>query len=329
MADSQMEDAGIDIDAASDRIGESLFGPSVAEETPEPETGEQVASTSEPTPSPATPVNQATPSQEPPVDLLPPPKSWRQDMHAHWAKMPKEAQAYYNEREQQMLNGMSQYKQIQSVLEPFVPQLSQRGITAYDWVRGLVNAERMLTQGSEEQRRAAYQKLGEQLGFTTVPPSQPSQVDPVVQQLQQKLSMIESGLTAQQQHIYNEAKSKVQQEVDAFAADTKAHPYFDEVAADDSPRGLSSYLRQGLSLQDAYDAAVWANPVTRAKEQAAALTAHEAKLKENARLSALPKKRAVGVNVRSTANGTAPTEPTGSMEDTIKTTLREIRARAS
>jgi hypothetical protein len=324
MADSQLENGSstIDIDAASARIGESLFGSSTEPEAPEAtESIEQPSVTPSPQPLKTA---QSVPPEQAASDLLPAPKSWKQDMHPYWAKMPKEAQQYYNEREQQMLTGMQQFKQIQSVIAPFEPQLSQRGITAYDWIRGLANAEVMLTSGTDEQRRAAYKQLGDQLGFTQSDQngSQP-QVDPVIKQLQERQEAIERGLKAQHEAVIHEARTKVQSEIEAFAAD-KAHPYFDEVADE-----IATFVRSGLSLQDAYDRAVWANPSTRAKEQARTLTEHEAKLKENARLTALPKRKATSVNVRSADRSTAPTEPVGSMEDTIKAKLREIRTRAS
>lgn len=321
MADSQIEESGIDIEAASERIGASLFGSS-AEPDDQPDQPDVLAQPEQPAKltQPTAPIQaDASPS---PSDLLPAPKSWRQDMHQHWSKMPREAQQYYNEREQQMLNGMQQYKQIQSVIAPFEQQLSQRGVTAYDWIRGLANAEVMLTQGTPEQRRAAYQQLGKQLGFDQAPTEPQTPIDPMIKQLQDRQEAIERGLRAQQELVVKETRAKVDAQVEAFASD-KAHPHFDEVAED-----MQVFIRAGASLQDAYDRAVWANPVTRAKEQAAALTAHEAKLRENARLNSLPKRKAAGVNIKSDRDGTEPTEPTGSLEDTIKRVHREIRARA-
>ena len=99
---------------------------------------------------------------------------------------------------------------------------------------------------------------------------------------------------------------------------------FDEVADE-----IALLVSQGKSLQDAYDTAVWMNPVTRAKEQARLTSEHEAKLKETARLEALPKKRATSVNVKNGDAARTPTEPVGSLEDTIRETHRAIRARPS
>jgi hypothetical protein len=73
---------------------------------------------------------------------------------------------------------------------------------------------------------------------------------------------------------------------------------------------------------------VWANPVTRAKELARVQTETETKFKENARLTALPKKQAAGVNVRSRDSQRAPTDTAeGTMEDTLRSTLKSIKDR--
>ena len=79
----------------------------------------------------------------------------------------------------------------------------------------------------------------------------------------------------------------------------------------------------------AYDNAVWLNPVTRAKEITRAQTEAESKLKETARLDALPKKKAKGVNVSSSGDGSEPTEPTGTLEETVRSTMKKIRERSA
>ena len=56
--------------------------------------------------------------------------------------------------------------------------------------------------------------------------------------------------------------AKVSKIVDDFAKDP-AHPYFDELADE-----IALQIKAGKTLQDAYETAVYANPVTRAKELA-------------------------------------------------------------
>jgi len=311
----------IDIDAAADRIGASVFGP-MSEPAETPGLSEQAA------PEPEAAVPQATaPTPEAPK-TYDPPKSWKKEMHEYWTKLDPTVQGYFIEREEQLLNGFKQFSPLRDALQPHLDYLNKQNIQAPYAIDSLLKAHRMLTEGPIEQRRAYYQQLGKNLKIMDeamqAQGQQPAPVDPAVQQLQQKLSMLEDTIQQRTQREIETVKTEVQKEVDLFAADAKAHPYFDEVATD-----IAAFVSQGKSLQDAYDMAVWANPVTRAKEQARLLTEHEAKLKENARLTALPKKKAAGVNVRSSGEGAAPTEPVGSLEDTIRSVHRELRGRAS
>ncbi|MDI3463638.1 MAG: hypothetical protein OJF50_002459 [Nitrospira sp.] len=318
MADSLDGATGtLDIEAASDRIGASLLGDLIPDEP---------AESPEPTPAPAPSAQPVTPQPSdaaPPVQALDVPKSWKKEMHQYWGQIPHPAQQYYIDREQQMLNYVRPF---QDTLKPYEHLFAQR--PAHQMVGDLLKAHQMLTVGTDEQRWEHAKQLLKNLGFEgrLGQPSDPATqapVDPVVQQLTQKLSGLEQTVLAQQQHAYNQARAEVGKQVNDFAAD-KAHPHFDEVADE-----IAIFISQGLSLQDAYDRAVWANPAVRAKEIARVQTEHEAKLKENARLQSLPKKNAARVNVRSSDTGRTPTEPLGSMDDTIKSTLKEIRARAS
>jgi hypothetical protein len=135
---------------------------------------------------------------------------------------------------------------------------------------------------------------------------------------------MQQTLTAREQADYHAAQTRVTQEVEAFAMDAKAHPYFNEVADD-----ITVLLKGGVatSLQDAYDRAVRMNPVTYAKEVAVAQQAEVAKQQENARLNALKAKTAASSNVRSRETKRTPTEPVGTIEDTIRETVRQQRAR--
>ena len=311
----------MDIDAAADRIGASVFGP-MSEPAETPGLSEQAV------PEPEVAAPQATaPATEAPK-TYDPPKSWKKEMHEYWTKLDPTVQGYFIEREEQLLNGFKQFSPLRDALQPHLDYLNKQNIQAPYAIDSLLKAHRMLTEGPIEQRRAYYQQLGKNLKIMDeamqAQGQQPAPVDPAVQQLQQKLSMLEDTIQQRTQREIETVKTEVQKEVDLFAADAKAHPYFDEVATD-----IAAFVSQGKSLQDAYDMAVWANPVTRAKEQARLLTEHEAKLKENARLTALPKKKAAGVNVRSSGEGAAPTEPVGSLEDTIRSVHRELRGRAS
>lgn len=300
-----------DMEAASDRVADQLF----------PGREKTVASE---------PVEEDLPDTlAPVVPALNVPSSWPQDMHQHWGKMPQQAQDYWGKREKQMIEGLEQYKQdaqlsktFKEIVSPFTPILQAQGLDAPQAVHYLLNAHKRLTQGSMESRASAYQELGQSLGLSQSQAQGDQQpIDRNVMALQQEMAAIKQDMMARQNSEYQSAYNKISQDVDAFASD-KTHPHFNAVADD-----IVLLLKTGLPLQEAYEKAVWANPLTREKEVQARFLTESSKRKEVARLNALPKVRAAGANVRSLDSSRSPREPLGKMEDTIKSTLAEIRQR--
>lgn len=309
---------GLDIEEAASGIATDLFGPS--EPVEQPEKPEPVA---------------ATPASEPAPDapaVRPPPQAWKKDYHQHWGKIPAEAQVVIEEREKQMLDGLGQYKEYHSLgkamneaILPYMPIIQAQGVEPAKAVQALFNAHYRITQGTREQRYAEFKALGERLGI--LDHVQQQQVDPALKALQERQDRIESSLTKRQREEFEASKTRVAGEVNAFAdaKDDKGNlvnPYFNEVADD-----IIVFIGAGMNLNDAYDKAVWANPVTRAKETARLQTEAEAKLRGKSKQEADAARRASSTNVRSRDTRRAPTEPLGTMEDTLKTTLAEVKSR--
>lgn len=321
----------LDLDASADRIGsmlgEDLLGPDYqATEPPEPlEQPEKVEPVTQAPPVAETPVTPQTPVYEVP-------KSWKKDMHPHWEKVTPEAKAYIIERERQLLDGFQTFRPIQDALTPHQEYLSRAGISPAKAVGTLINAQRRLTEGTDDQRWEAVKELVKHLGLeqrmaqsAQAPANgEPApQIDPALQSVQQRLEAMEQRATQESEQKRQAIYTENLKQIEAFAADTKAHPYFDDVADE-----VAMLIKErGLSLQDAYPIAVRMNPTVWAKEEARLLTEHEAKLKENARLSSLSKRKASSVNIKSNGDGAEPTEPIGSLEDTIKGVSRAIRER--
>lgn len=279
--------------------------------------------------APADPAQAADPNEDTPASpaVREPPKSWAKEQHAHWAKMPPEAQAYAEQREKQMLDGIEQYKgdagvgrQFRDITAPYEALLRQQGVDAPKAVEYLLAAHQKLSTNP----RAALAELAKSYGATDLASiaAPAAAANPELQAVLDKVQRLESTLTGQQQRELTAAREKVAGEVNVFATDPK-NAYFDEVADDMMP-----LLTAGASLQDAYEKAVWANPVTRAKELAKSQTETEKKLRENARLNGLKARKASGSNVRSRDTSRAPTEPLGTWEDTMKDTLKSINERA-
>lgn len=318
-----------ELDSAVDRISQSL-GSSLIGELSDPVESPGLA---QPAVAPvADPSAKAEPSdlgvQAPVVHDLP--KSWKQDMRDHWGKLDPSVQAYVMEREKQMADGFGHIKPWRDAVAPHLDYLNAQNIPVHHAIDSLLRAHRMLTEGTIEERRANYRRLGENLKLVEAMAEQqqqngqPPNLDPKVVELSSRVEQMERMARQEREAAIARIREENYKQVTAFAEDTKAHPYFDEVADQ-----IALLVSQGQSLQEAYDNAVWLNPVTRAKEIARAQTEAEAKLKETARLEALPKKKAKGVNVSSSGDGSEPTEPTGTLEDTVRSTMKKIRERSA
>ncbi len=318
----------LDMNAAVERLGAELF--------PESESAKDAPNETPGLTQDEPSLPELTDNTAPVLDTVPEapavkaaPKSWPKEMHDHWGKVDPKVQEYLEKREKQMLDGLEQYKgeatfakQFKDSLAPYRQTLQQLGVDELTAAKSLFQADHLLRYSAPDQKRAYFEQLAKNYGIDlSTPATPPAPVDPVVQNLQQKLSAMEQQMTARQQMELNTARESVSKELDAFIADP-AHNLFDDCADD-----IARFVSQGLSLQDAYDKAVWANPVTREKQVQSRLQTEAEKAKERARLDALPKKKAAGVNVRGRETQRTPTEPLGSMEETMRETLAKIKGR--
>lgn len=264
------------------------------------------------------------------VTVLPPPKSWKQEKHELWSKLPRDAQDYYVEREKQFLDGLEQYKgdagfakEFREVLTPYKPMLAAQGVSEKDAVGFLLNAHYQLTNGTAEERAAAFRKIGLDLGLIAEQAADPDAppVDPAVKQLAAEVHALKEARTTEQQRVFRDHQVRADAETNAFYADP-ANAYINEVGHDMVP-----HVKMGLSLKEAYTKAVWGNPVTREKELARIQTEAAAKLKETATTEAEAARKATSTNVRTANVRRAPTEPAGKMFEDMNETLAKIKAR--
>ena len=329
---------GIDIDAGVAEISSGLgFGDSKDEDS-----GDVFADTTETTEQPAdddVPAEGDQANDEPTeqvaeVTARPAPKAWAKETHEHWAKIPKEAQEYIEKRENDMLVGLEQYKensgfgkQIREIMTPYKAMLQAQGVDEPKAVQYLLNAHYRLTNGQASEKAQYFASLAKSYGIdvTGLPQGeQQQQVAPEVQALQEKVNRLESGLTAREQASLNEARAKAGQTVNTFASDPK-NVYFDEVADD-----IVKLIGTGETLEAAYEKAVWANPVTRAKEMARVQTENEAKLREKGKAEAAAALKAKSSNIRTRDTSKTPTESRGKLfGDSHEAEMREIVRKGS
>jgi hypothetical protein len=316
------ESEGFDVESKSTDLAADLFPASEREEsepdlTAEPEAQEPVA------------------EEGLPEIVSTAPKSWPKEMHDHWSKMPKETQDYWVVREKQMLDGLEQYKgdagfarQIKETLNPYMATINALGVDAPTAIRSLLNADHQLRVGSPSQKAQYFQHLAKQYGvdiggMARQDDGQPA-VDPRLQQLQDELYGLKQVIQTGNQQQLDEQRNKIQNEVNSFASDPK-HPYFDEVSEE-----IVALLKNGATLEDAYEKAVWANPVTRQKEMSRVQTEQQAALKAKVIAEAEAKKKAASVNLRNRDSQRTPTGPRATMsglDSALRETMREIKSR--
>lgn len=327
-----------DLAGAGDTISADLFGTSGggdngdnADDVSLGDTGDTDAGTAAATPPAAgTPQAKEGEGATPPAaSTLQPPKTWRPEAAAKFATLPPEVQQEILKREEDIFKGLESYKAdasigkaLKAVVQPYMHIFQSQGIDPMQQVSGLMRAHVALATGTPEQKQQFFQHLAKEYGVDLG--AEAPYVDPQVASLQKQLSDLQSRLNSREQQEANEARSKLQAEIDAFASDP-AHQYFDEVAND-----IAGLLRSGAAkdLKDAYDKAIWANPITRAKEQARLTAEAEAKAKAEAAERAKQARKATGANVRSSAKAASGTAPLGSIDDTLNAALAAIKSRA-
>lgn len=326
-----------DTESALTEISGSLFGG--AEEAPSddvvlndpPETSEsgETAST-EVSESGETQTEENTnPAAQ--VAAKPAPRTWRPEAAAAWATLPPTVQDEVLKREEEIFRGIEQYKtqanygkELQQALAPFEPLLQRFNASPAQAVSQLMSVQQVLISGTPEEKRQLVESVIRTYGINMGQPGEePPYVDPQVADLRQKLAAIESNQQRAEASRQAEIRATLKAELDAFAADP-AHPYFDEVAED-----IGALLRGGgaKGLKDAYEKAVWANPVTRAKEQSRALAEAQAKEKKDAEARAAQARKATSANVRSNAKTVSSTAPLGSIDDTLAAALKDLKSR--
>lgn len=344
------EAAELDIDSMVDTLAQDIGGESYVPETESAEPTEDISGVDaaiEAQPESTETIDQSATDPVVDNDDLPAPQSWKKEMRPIWDKLAKgeplskeEARAtakYYNEREQQMLNGLTGYKSdaeygrsLRQVVSQYEDILQAQGLDAPKAINYLFNAHKQLSSGNEQQKMAYLQQVARSYGIN-LQAAQQQQADPAVAALsqhltplEQRLQQMEAAMTAAQQQQYEQRKAEASQTVEKFASDP-AHPYFDDVADD-----IVALLKTGLPLPDAYEKAVWANPVTRQKELDRLQSARETEAKAKARAAAEAAKKAASTNVRSRDTGRTHTEPQATMDNldgVLRETLADIRAR--
>lgn len=270
-----------------------------------------------------------------PVQDVGAPKTWTKEALESWATIPPRAQQEILKREQDFLNGITQYKagaelgaKYDAVVEPYRPILTAENVDPVQLFQSFAANHYLLSRGTPEQKVQLAANLIQSYGinfqdvighFATYTPP-----DPQITALQREIAELKSGRQAEINQVQQAQQAKVEAEIASFASDP-AHPYFDELVDD-----IAKLFQAGLAkdLPEAYEKALYANPVTRAKAMQQMTSAQQAakEAEEKARREKIARSTAADVTTSQTSrNGTVPL---GTMDDTLAETLRSILERS-
>lgn len=346
---------GFDTDSMVDAIGAGL-GLGLEEPEPTPEanpTGDSEAPTppaDKPTPTPApevkTPPSPDTapasaPAGRPVISAEAPPNQWRPTAAAHWQALPQEVREEIAKREQDMFNGIEGYKKdaglgkaFLDIVKPYEGFLQQTGEDVGKLTSDLMGVHFTLSVGTQEQKLDLLKSIASHFkvdlgGLAPADPEFAPYEDPQVKALRDEINALKSHQAnadrqqqAQAQQAATARRAELAAEIDAFAADPK-NPDFDLLAPE-----ITNLLRMGHNLREAYDKAVWLNPVTREKAlQSAAAERAEAERKAKAEAAAKAASLAKA-NVKPTAKNASAAAALESMDDTLKGAYAKIMGQA-
>lgn len=203
-------------------------------------------------------------------------KSWMLGRH-------KAMEADYTRRVQEVAHVRRESDELKEIFKPFADAMASDGMTIPQAVRQLAAAHQKLVSDPVNGIHWLAQKYGIDLKQAADGSTQQGQLDPNVRMLQEKIAQLEAGFNGQRSAQQEQEQKANLSKVEQFAEEKDAQgqllrPHFDDVAKD-----ISMLLRaardagEQLSLQDAYDRAIYANPNTRQKVLAAKDAERQAK----------------------------------------------------
>jgi hypothetical protein len=278
--------------------------------------------TAEQTPDPAAPKVASK------VEPLAAPEGWSDAGKAKWNRLPREVQQDILARatpqaDPALAEKVKRYEPIGQILAEHRDTFARARVDEATGIRMLLAAQQELDRDAP----AALQKLAQMYGVdlakltgAQTAEAAPSEgTDPNLQRVVAELNEVKGKLSRYEQQQHHDARTQAQQELEAFAnekdGDKPKRPHFKEVR-EEMARLYQASLQIGkpITLEAAYDSAVWANPHTRQRILDEKRQQDEERAQKEAEKKAAEAKRLKSLNVRG-AQGTTPVKRT--MEETM------------
>lgn len=326
-----------DFEVVSNSIGNDLFGGEAeptSSETLDPIEPESPGTQVEPVaPEVKAEESEAPPAEtqeEIPTSSTSAPKTWRKEALAAWETLPQVVKDEVAKREEDMFKGLETYKlgaeignNFKACVTPHLDYLQRAGVNVYEEINGLLEYGRIMRYGTQGEKMQVLSAVAQEYNIDlldlaeTAPPL--PYTDPAIKALQDEINQLKSGRQQESTQRESDIRAQNQAKIDAFKADSK-NEHFDILEPE-----MAIFIKANpqMSLAEAYEKALWANPLTRAKEVARQTAESKAQSEERIKQA----QAAQAANLKTNARQGSATAPTGSMDDTLLDTLKDIRSR--
>lgn len=258
------------------------------------------------------------------------PNTWKSEVAAKFAALPDDVRAEILKREQDVFNGINQYKvaaeygqNVHKMLQPYQQRLQENGTNPIEYISALARADNMIASApTQEQKLQYFRELANMYGIT-VDHGLFGAEDSTVTALRQELNQLKGTINSQLSQAQAKEIATITKQIDEFKA-LPEHKHFDVLQHE-----IAALLQSGVAkdLKDAYERALWANPTTRIAEQTR-LQEEKAKADLDLQKKALEEaKKKKGINVRSTASGSNGGKKT--IDQTLNDTYDALMSNAS
>jgi len=233
----------------------------------------------EPKPASVEPAVATAPAATPPSEVAAPstelkaPAQWKPAVREKWAALPREVQEEVLRREgdtMRLIGSVGQKirmaDEVGQHLQPFIPKLTASGTNTQEFLGDVFGTIKSLANGSPQEKAEVIANIIQSYGIDlktldatlsgriSAPPP-----DPRLVEAHRRAVAAETQLRQRDGERYQQTEQTVQNTLTQFASDGK-NEFFDDV------RYLMADLVESgrvNTLQDAYQAAIWANPDTR------------------------------------------------------------------
>ncbi len=261
------------------------------------------------TPTPVTDADQHQDTAPEPSTAPVPPKGWSADAKAKWSALDPSIQAEIDRRERDIDNGGRQWSEqkrgYEETLAPLNNYASRYSIDSKEALNRLLGWQQALETNSEDAIVQLAQIAGVDLAALINPSSNRPQVQP-----DPHIAALVNTVSQLQQTVMSREERETLGIIEGFKA-KPGHEHFDTVR---TAMGRMMELDPSLTIDTAYDQAVWANPDTRKLM----LDAQSAASQQQTRTAAqVGKAKAAAVSPRGSGATAAPMKPKGDF-DTVR-----------